>query len=652
MHLALLLTLLVNASSVLLGAIPGVADSPRSAPTLPFLAPIFGDHMVLQRGKPNTLWGWDEPGAKVIVTVGEHSAETVAGTDGRWSATVAVPPAGGPYTVRVDGREHVKLTNVLVGDVWLCSGQSNMEWPLENTFEADAELARAEQPEVRLYSVAKSVAYAPASTAFGAWQACSPNTAAGFSAVAYYFARKLQAELNVPIGVIQAAAGGSPAESWMSADALARIGEFAPQMAEIARLTNATEARHGSFLMHWLDEHDVGGRGEAWAQPAFDDRAWHTVTIPGGFAELGVPAAPAVVWFRREVTLPDPVPAGAGKVFFGVIERMDTIYVNGRWIGASSWVENPRVYTIPSGALKPGKNVIAVRVFKTQPDGGFRSPAATLRVQLGDGREIPLAGEWRAAVSYDARPPATLPLDFDNYPTMPTVLYNGMIAPLAPLAISGAIWYQGEANSSRAPQYRKLLPALIADWRAAFGQGEFPFYIVSLPAFMARKREPGLADGWTELREAQALTAREVRNTGLAITIDTGEADNIHPRLKRPVGERLALRALADHYRRDVVASGPTLRFVERRPGALALHFDHVAGGLQVRGERLGEFAVAGDDGRWHWAEARIEGPDVVVLTAAEVPSPAVARYAWQANPLATLFNGAGLPAAPFRTNE
>lgn len=622
-----------------------------ATPARPFLSPIFGDHMVLQRGKPNTFWGWDAPGSTVRVTIAGHSAETITEPDGRWQLNIAVPPAGGPYSVSIEGSEHVTLNDVLVGDVWLGSGQSNMEWPLRSITDAETELAQADLPEVRLFTVPRRVAYAPAVTTEGKWQTCSRESAAGFSAVAFLFARKLNAGLHVPIGVIQAALGGSPVESWMSAAALARVGDFGPQVGEIARLTDSTEARHGSFLMHWLDENDVGGRGEAWARPEFDDSAWRTVTVPGGFAELGVPAAPAVVWFRREFTLPDPLPGGAAKLYFGVIERMDTVYINGRWTGASSWVENPRVYTIPADALKPGKNVIAVRVFKTRPEGGFMSPAETLRLQLGDGAEVPLAGEWRAALSYDASPPATLPLDFDNYPTMPTVLYNGMIAPLAPLALTGVIWYQGEANFTRAQQYRKLLPALIADWRAAFEQGEFPFYIVSLPAFMARKTEPG-TDGWTELREAQALTAHLVRNTGLAVTIDLGDANDIHPRHKQPVGDRLARLALANHYREDVVASGPTLRFVEKRPGALALHFDHVADGLEVRGDMLGEFSIAGEDGRWHWAQARIEGSDVVVVTAPEVPSPTVARYAWQANPLATLFNSAGLPAAPFRTDE
>lgn len=622
----------------------------------PLLSPMFGDHMVLQRGKPNTFWGWAPAGQTVRVQIGEHTAEAVAGADGRWRAAVDVPAAGGPYTVEVQGvGERRQLRDVLVGDVWLCGGQSNMLFSLRASIGGGEALKHADRETLRFYRVPNQPAYAPASTARGEWQVSSPESAASFSAVAYYFAETLQREIDVPIGLIVSAVGGSPAESWISADGLARLGEFEPHRAKIAKLHANNAPPHGSFLMHWLDENDAGAANAAWAQPEFDDRAWKPVSVPssGAFAELGVPTDPAIVWFRREIVLPDPLPAGTAKIFLGVIERMETVYLNGQWTGASSWVENPRVYTIKPGTLRPGRNLVALRVFKRKPDGGFLSPPETLRIELGDGTTVPLAGDWQAAVSFDARPPATLPLDLNNYPTMPTVLYNGMIAPVAPLAIAGALWYQGEANREDPEQYRKLMPALIADWRATFGQGEFPFYIAGLPAFMQRSTTAGdEVDGWTRIRDAQAATVRNVRNTGLAVTIDTGDAADIHPRVKQPIGERLALLALAGHYRKNVVARGPSLRFVEPRAGALALHFDHADGGLQVRGDTLGEFAIAGADRKWHWAEARIEGDDVVVISSPEVPQPIVARYAWQANPLATLFNGAGLPAEPFRTDE
>ena len=418
----------------------------------------------------------------------------------------------------------------------------------------------------------------------------------------------------------------------------------------VAVLRAATGAQYGNYISHWYDEFDAGQKNDAWFRPELDDHDWKMVSIPGGFSELGVPATPAVCYFRKTVVLPDPLPAGRARIQLGVIERMDTTYINGHWIGASAWVENPRVYPASNGMLKPGTNTIVVRVFKTKPDGGFKSKPEDLKLVLGNQTEIPLAGEWKGKISVDARPPHPLPYGFENWPTMPAVLYNGMIAPVAPLGLSGAIWYQGEANTERAAQYRKLLPAMIADWRRAFGQGDFPFYIVSLPEFMQHKDIPGGDDAWAELREAQAFTARDVTNSGLAVAIDVGDANNIHPVDKKPVGERLARCALANYYGREMVCSGPTFDRLEDLPGTLRLRFKHTDGGLVVKGDKLGEFSVAGDDRKWFWADAKIDG-DSVTVSSTNVPRPKAARYAWQSNPVATLFNGDGLPAVPFRTD-
>ena len=302
------------------------------------------------------------------------------------------------------------------------------------------------------------------------------------------------------------------------------------------------------------------------------------------------------------------------------------------------------------GVLKPGRNVLAVRVFKMKPAGGFLGKPEELRLVLGDKTVIPLAGEWKGALSLDARPPHPLPLTFENYPTMPAVLYEGMIEPVAPLSIRGVIWYQGEANFERAHQYQALLPMLIGDWRNLFQQGDFPFYIVSLPAFMHHRDEPG-DDAWAELREAQALTARSVKHSALAVTVDTGEADNIHPKDKQVVGERLALCALADEYGKKISCAGPTFVSATKLPGALKLRFDHADGGLFVKGDKLEEFSIAGNDHHWHWANARVDG-DCVIVSSPLVAQPVAVRYAWQANPSATLFNGSGLPAVPFRMDN
>ena len=614
---------------------------------------MFGDNMVLQRGKPVRFWGWAAPGTTIRVELAGHVGTATANSDGRWQAEVKAPAPGGPYNVSVSSHDQsVILHEVLVGDVWLCGGQSNMELPLARARNGADEIKAADHPEIRFFVVKSHVAYASADLPVGSWKVCTPQTVAengGLSAVAYFFACKLQDELHVPIGLVQDCVGGTPAESWMSPESLHHLKDFDGPLAEIDRLHAKGGPEYGSFLMHWLDDYDIGITNN-WADAGFDDSAWKPVQIPGGFADLGVPEEPSVCWFRREFTLPDPLPPGFMTLHLGSIEKMDTAYVNGQWVGASSWVENPRVYFLGPGVLKPGKNVIALRVFKLKPQGGFLGKADELKLVLGDKSVVPLAGEWKGAVSVDARPPHPLPLTFENYPTMPVVLFEGMIQPVAPLSIRGAIWYQGEANFERAHQYRALLPLMIGDWRNVFQQGDFPFYIVSLPAFMGHKDQPG-DDSWAELREAQAMTAAKVKNCAIAVTVDTGEANNIHPQEKRPVGERLALCALADEYGVKVPNAGPTYASVTPLGGALKLNFTHTDGGLVVKGDKLEEFSVAGKDHRWHWAEAKIKG-DSVVVSSADVPDPLAARYAWQANPHATLFNGAGLPANPFRTDD
>jgi sialate O-acetylesterase len=528
-----------------------------------------------------------------------------------------------------------------------------MNFPLAEAKDGDAEIAAADHPEIRFFKSPQRSRYSPASLPEGTWEICSPESVrrSNLSAVAYFFARKIQAETGVPIGIVQAAVGGTPAESWMSGSALQRFDQFAAPLAQIAQLRKDRAPQYGNYVTHWYDQYDIGARGRTWADPAVENVPWKQVSVPGAFHMLGLADYPAVVWLRRELTLPDPLPAGPVHLHLGSIEKMDTAYLNGECVGASAWVENPRIYTIPAKALKPGKNLLALRVFKVASHDGFLSPPETLALELGDGARIPLAGaSWEAAVSVDARPPHPLPRSFENWPVMPTVLYRGMIEPLAPLALCGAIWYQGEANASRAWEYRQLLPALIADWRVLFHQPDLPFYIVQLPAFMARTDRP-VASDWAELRDAQAFTARTVPHTGLAVTIDSGDADNIHPKDKKIVGDRVALLAQKDIYARDVISTGPQVKSVHVVDGTLRIEFSNTADGLVLRGNTSPAFALAGEDHRWFWARARLDGR-AVILTSPDVPRPVAARYAWQSNPPATLFNAAGLPASPFRTDD
>lgn len=643
---------------------PGQVGASTAAKRLPFVSPIFGDNMVLQRGKPDAIWGWSDPGDEVQVQIADHSATGTAGADHRWQVKIQPPAPGGPYTVKITGHQTVELQNVLVGDVWIGGGQSNMGLPLRFTKNADDEIKAANYPDIRFFTVQGHPAYHHVDMIEGNWRVVSPETASWMSAVGYYFARRIQQDIHVPIGLVIDAVGGTPAESWTSEAALRPLHDFDVPLAELDRLKDANAPEYGNYVMHWYDQYDVGQR-DHWAAPDLDDSDWKSVPVPGGFSELGVPDTPALAWFRKEVTLPDPLPKpvppanpapgpfprGGTLLSLGEIERMDTAYINGIEVGGSAWVENPRRYFIREGILKPGRNVIAIRVLKTKPNGGFLSKPEELHLTLADQTSIPLAGQWKAKVSVDARPPQPLPIAYENWPVMPSVLYEGMLVPIAPLSITGAIWYQGEQNSPRGYQYRKILPAMIADWRSLFGQGDFPFYIVSLPAFTKHSPVPVDGDDWTETRESQAIAAATVPNSCLAVTIDTGDPDNIHAKDKQPVGDRLALCALAKHYGRNVVYSGPTLKSVEVLPGSIRLHFAHTDGGLVVRGDKLGEFSIAGDDRKWFWADARIDG-DTVIVSSPSVANPTQVRYAWQSNPAATLFNGAGLPAMPFRTDK
>jgi len=614
----------------------------------PSLSPLFSDNLVLQRGKPGVFWGKASPGELVTVSIAGKVATATADASGRWKASLELPPAGGPYEVQVGGPQGLVLRNVLVGEVWLCSGQSNMAFELSHAKGGEEEL-KSELPWLHFFKADTRSSYHVESAVNGTWRSFTPQEGRGISAVAYYFAKRLHEELKVPVGIVQAALGGSPAEAWMGGAALARVGDFPRQLEEIAKLDTRQVYPFGSFLMHWLEDNDQGGRNAAWAKPELALTEWSRVTLPGSFTDISSDDNPVIVWFRREIELPDPIPAGAIRIHVGEVEKMDTTFINGRQVGLSSWVESPRNYEIPRDLLHPGRNLVAIRVLRTKLKGGFHAAPEAFNIELGDGVRIPIAGVWNARISLSARPPHPLPLDWENYPTMPTVLYNGMLAPLAPFGIAGALWYQGEANQMNPEQYRRLLPALIADWRQLFGQGDFPFYVISLPVFM--KRSPDrIGDGWAGIRDAQLDTVRRVPNTGLVVTVDTGNADDIHPTDKAPVGERAALAALAGHYRLPFEGQGPLVERVDPADGSLRIRFLHAKGGLVMKGASLGEFVLAGADRVWHRAQARIEG-ECLVLSSPEVPKPLAARYACQANPEAGLFNQAGLPASPFRTD-
>jgi sialate O-acetylesterase len=405
----------------------------------------------------------------------------------------------------------------------------------------------------------------------------------------------------------------------------------------------------------WYSQHEVGSQ-QGWQNVAVNVAGWKTVTMPQPFSRIGLGSFDGTVWFRHEFVVPENWPGADAMLALNHIDDEDTTWINGVEVGQSHQVDGDRNYTVPAALIKPGTNVIAIRVLDTIGEGGLLAQPGQMRL-TSDGtapQTISLDGDWQMKStlkfsSQNAPPPAS----DSNNPNVVTYLFNGMIAPLLPYGIKGTIWYQGEANANdgrSAQQYRRLLPAMIQDWRTRFGEGNFPFYIVQLAAFQATNAVPR-NHPWAELREAQALTAKNVPHSGLAVTIDIGDAKSVHPTNKKTVGERLALIALAKDYGRKVEYSGPVYRSMKISGDEVRLKFDHAKGGLVAKGGSLTGFAVAGADGKFVWADAKIDGENVV-LSAPEVPQPVAVRYAWDANPICNLYNQAGLPAVPFRTDQ
>jgi sialate O-acetylesterase len=636
--------------------------SAAAATKLPLLHPLFCDHAVLQREAKVPVWGWTEPGAKVTVTFAGQTRSGIAGPDGKWtvqlkpmpasreSRTLTVASSASPTTLRIN--------DVLVGDVWLCSGQSNMEFGMQMC-DSSNDIATANFPGIRLLTVPHNVAVEPQATVECHWLPCDPNTLGqgiwnGFSAVGFYFGRNLHQELGVPIGLIQSAWGGTPAEAWTSAEALAPLGDFKDSLAKVQAMAQPRKnLDYSQSYDQWYSQHEIGSQ-QGWQNAATKVGDWKTVTMPQPFSRIGLGNFDGTVWFRHEFVVPENWPATAARLALNHIDDEDTTWINGVEIGQSHRVDRDRNYPVPAALLQPGTNVIVIRVLDTIGEGGLMASPGQMRLTAGENNSpqtISLDGEWRMKPtlkfsSENAPPPAS----DSNNPNVVTYLFNGMIAPLLPYTIKGAIWYQGEANADRAAQYRRLLPAMIQDWRARFDEGNFPFYIVQLAAFQATNAVPR-NHPWAQLREAQALTAKNSPHSGLAVTIDVGDAKNIHPANKKTVGDRLALIALAKDYGRKVEYSGPVFRSQKISGPQVRLKFDHASGGLVAKNGALTGFAVAGTDGKFVWADAKIDG-ETVVLSAPQVSQPVAVRYAWDVNPICNLYNQAGLPAVPFRTGE
>ncbi len=626
---------------------------------------LFSDHAVLQQGRKIPVFGSAADGEKVVVRLGNQSAATTA-KNGAWRVDLKPMKAGGPYTLTIAGPSNtITVQDVLVGEVWVCSGQSNMSFTLSGAATGAQAIAQANDPLLHVYHVPNIPAATPQTEVGGQWQVSSPQTAGGFSAVAYFFGRDLRKSLGVPVGLIVSEWGGTPAQSWTSGEALKTLPDFRPAVEAFDQQRKDPSA----FLSKaeaWYAKYDAGSTGKTWADPDFDDTAWKSLNQPVAWSQSGVPdlAGPylGTVWFRKAVGVPA---AWAGKdltLLLGPIDDADTTYFNGVRVGGlGNWQQN-RDYTVPSALVKPSKNVIAIRVLNTSGDGGIYGKPEQLALEAtGATAPISLSGPWQWQVGgpLPANDPAPSGNGIDAF-TTPGGLYNGMIAPLIPYGIQGAIWYQGEANAGDPIQYRTLLPTMIGDWRARWAEGNFPFYLVQLAPFMSIVPDPQ-DSGWALLRESQRQITLAVPNTGEAVITDSGDQGNIHPTRKEPVGDRLALDALALTYHQPVEYSGPAYASMTVDAGKVILRFTHADGlhaaavldadGKQVAPpDTLTGFAIAGADGKYVNADAVIQGSAVVVSSPA-VPQPQSVRYGWANYPLVNLYNKAGLPASPFQTD-
>ena len=616
---------------------------------------VFSDHMVLQREKPVLVWGWDKPGRTVKVTIDGKSFFAITPLDGKFRAMIPKMTAGGPYDLTIEGSSTKVIEDVYVGEVWICSGQSNMEWVQRNAFDRDQAMKETD-PMVRMFTVSKKISNTKMSDVVGSWQPASPETIDDFSAVGYAFAKKLSRDLKVPVGMIHTSWGGTVAEAWTSIDMLSKdvmTANIAIGAKEALRNNPNSMKDYIEAMSKWQAKGypDFFGpiEGPDPSRIDYDDNRWTTAPMPNAFPE----SFDGTIWYRKVIDLTEAQATSITNLSLGAIDDMDITSINGEEVGRTDMTvpgnyQVQRNYKIRAGLLKPGKNAIAVRAYDAQGPGGFSSAQL---IKLGD---LPIADGWLMKMISDKKPPAPdagpapqEPMTANN-PNFPEALYNGMVYPLAPYGIRGAIWYQGESNASRAVQYRYLLSDMIKDWRNIFRQDDFPFYIVQLANFM-KPDENQFDSAWAELRDAQDIVGQS-KNAGVATILDIGDAQDIHPRNKRDVGERLARIALSKTYFQNIEWQGPRMAKASFNGGIATVELSHAIGLNTTDGKAPRCFAISGEDRKWRWATAEIVGSSVK-LSHSEVPNPVAVRYGWQDNPQVNLVNSDKLPAMPFRTD-
>lgn len=631
------------------------------------LPAIVGNDMVLQRDETVKVWGRAQKGEKVTVKFLNKNYSCITGEDGKWMVKLKPMKAGGPYTMEIRGNNKITLSNILIGDVWVCSGQSNMTHQLVRHAERLAkDIAEANLPEIRQFYVPEKATVAgPLSDNPGLkWVACNPTTVLDFTVIGYFFVKKLYDKYYVPMGIINTCVGGTPIESWMSEEGFKEFPDIYKTVKEnkdtaninrTLRQTRLSRGANGSQFVQ-REETDKGLAGPVkWYDPAYQPLNWKRINIPGFWEDQGVRDLDGVVWFRRVINVPQSMTDKEVTVKMGRIVNADELYINGQKVGNTTYEYPQRVYKIKPYVLKPGNNLFVIRVTNSGGKGGFVPDKPYFLLSAND--TVDLKGDWYYKVGEVAQRRRPI----GNYPSgvrpvnpqqSPTGLYNGMIAPYTNFAVKGFLWYQGEANAGNPQAYSKLLPALIKDWRSQWQLGDLTFLIAQLPNYMDVNYSPEESN-WAKMREVQLLTAETVPNTGLGINIDLGEWNDIHPLNKKPVGERLALQAMKITYgEKNMLSSGPIRKAARLEGNKIIISFDNVGSGLvSGNGDEISHFAIAGEDGIYEWAKAEIINNEVVVWND-KISKPVSVRYAWADNPdFANLYNKEGLPASPFQIN-
>jgi len=661
------------------------------------VAPIFGNSMVLQREQAVPVWGKAAPGESVTVEFAGQKVTGKADTTGKWKVSLkALPASATPQEMTITGAgKPVVFKDVLVGEVWLCSGQSNMGLEVRKSINAEQDIAKANYPEIRSFIVTATsstnqgypisatfgdqrYALTPQEKCEGVWRVSTPANVINWSAVGFFFARKLHEQLHVPVGIIVASYGATAIESWVGIEGLKAIPEYYERALSFEEIAKAFIANTNSYPASleaekvrvaerskvWfaqLDAEDPGLKNK-WMAPTLDTSKWATINLPVSSANNPIGEVVASIWFRKDVAIPVDWVGKELELHLGIVDGTDETYVNGArvgrtWFDSGQYWVNSRVYPVPATAVTSTNVSLSLRVLKLNYPMAFFGPASNMFLTAKDATSsVTLTGEWRMAKAQDLqsgrlpKPAALLEHIPGNYYGHPGVQYNGQIHPLIPYAIRGAIWYQGEANAPFYADYRSLMPGLIKSWRSEWGQGDFAFGIVALADYQGQQTRPVERMGYHLIREAQAMTL-SLTNTFLATAVGVGEGADIHPKRKQEVGRRLALAALGTVYgQQDKPYTGPTYKSMAIEGAKIRLHFDF-ANGLHAQGEPPVGFAIAGADRAFYFAQAKIEG-DTVVVWSDKVPQPIAVRYAWATNPVCNVYNSEELPMFQFHTDS